>query len=168
MRRIYFTNDSYPELRNIPRGWSRQRAWMRAFRSGMRDVRLWAFFAMVILIVVGCAEIGIRIARVVPVEFREYPVVGGFAVGLTMWCALCVTVGGDLIRPHLRRTTPECGESCPYCGYALNAHLGLVGSPAGCIETPSITHDIEILCPECGMQCSADWFGGNRINHPVS
>ena len=41
MPRVYLTNDSYPELRNLPLGWPRSRTWWRAIRHAMGG---WRFF----------------------------------------------------------------------------------------------------------------------------
>ena len=68
----------------------------------------------------------------------------GMCTGLFIWSWFIITTGGDMVRPHLRRTTPLCGESCVNCGYHLKAHIE--------------QNESAIRCPECGSINSRSAF----------
>ena len=140
MPRIYFSNESYPELREIESRWERHKTWYRAFGSAFRDWRFWRFWAIQLVILGGGAAVD-RLARRItgrPFGWRGFMHVVLLAGAVVLNALLTVTWGGDLMRPHLRRVSPSAREACPECGHLLTGHLTEKGKM--------------ILCPECGGQ----------------
>lgn len=179
--RIYVSSDSYPEIRPIPTGWPRHRAWWRAFRSAFGDSRLWLLALIEIALVL--IFIGIR-----------EQIVAGFAIGwdargpvtiavvfaaLFVIAAVHLSWGGDLMRPHLRRTNELARDACPNCGHLLTSQLGdleaarreqrraasfddadqrvdqAVAAPAR--DAPAEPAE-RIRCPECGHHVPTSTF----------
>lgn len=145
-RRIYISNDSYPELRNLPRGWERHKAWWRAFRCAVRRSEFWYFLLPTIGLALSFVALGLGVS----VRFKSpiFMVAGWSTVmgAVAFWGWRTITVGGDMIRPFLRRTTDLCGESCPNCGYHLRGQL--LGEAVS----------FPIRCPECGVEFGRESF----------
>jgi len=137
-RHIYLFNDSYPELRNIPRGWARHKVWWRALKSAFATRAMWIFMAKSIIMGLAVSFVIFAINdRFIQKETTHLIVLAiGYIMGLSIWSWFIITTGGDMVRPHLRRTTPLCGESCVSCGYHLKAHIE--------------QNESTIRCPECG------------------
>ena len=140
MPRIYFSNESYPELREIESRWERHKTWYRAFGSAFRDWRFWRFWAIQLVILGGWFALDRLASRITDLPFVwEGFMHAVFLAGAVLLNALLtVTWGGDLMRPHLRRVSPSAREACPECGHLLTGHLTEKGKM--------------ILCPECGGQ----------------
>ncbi|MHC4946825.1 MAG: TFIIB-type zinc ribbon-containing protein [Planctomycetota bacterium] len=145
MPALYLDNDSYPELRDVPRGLARSATWWRAILHAARHQGLWLFFglqaAIVVALVAATAAIhGLRLAG--PAEL----LVDGLVVvpGLVLMGYLQTSLGGDLMRPHLRAVSDVARHACPSCGHCLRGHLG------GDVE--------QVQCPECGHVIAVDLF----------
>ncbi|MFG0329438.1 MAG: hypothetical protein ACF8PN_06000 [Phycisphaerales bacterium] len=144
--RFYLSNDSYPELREAPRGWTRHLIWWRAFLSATRDWRLWALFATgaAVTVAAGLANLALSglVANAAFVQWVRFVFPFGAAI---VWIVLSITWGGDLMRPHLRRVHSTCRIACPHCGHRLTAHLREPGRDA-------------VRCPECGGMSERSLF----------
>ncbi len=130
--RIYLTNESYPELRGVRRGWSRSATWWRAIDDAARHARFWVF------VVTQASILAVLIA--VNWMLVPWPVVQ-VAIGLfafAVFSYLQTTWGGDIMRSHLRAVSDVARYACPSCGQSLYGHIE--------DESPQIT------CPECGAR----------------
>lgn len=141
--RFYVSNASYPEMRNIESRWERHVTWWKAFLSSARDVRIWGFVVVGVLCAVAAWmpwEFAIRYARSQggsPAAI-ELMMAGGAISAFVGWSVVALTLGGDLMRPHLRKVNPRCRDACPECGYHLRSQL----------EDSQAT---VVPCPECGQ-----------------
>lgn len=153
--RLYVSSRSYPELREVDAGFLRRGViWLRAFGSAFR-ARPFQWFVVIQLALVlgGLALSGLFTGELAsrpfaPAMFLLVPVVG---VGLQIPAMLfTVSVGGDVIRPHLRAVCPEAREACPACGYGLQDQFEAAegrGNSAERSEGSAAT----VRCPECGV-----------------
>lgn len=135
--RLYVTDESFPELREVTSRWRRLIIWLRAFLSAARDWRLWALFASLVLVLVAMMLVGRSLAIAFRgsslIWFARFFVIVGPALVFTVTLS---TLGGELMRPHLRAVSVDCRSACPSCGHSLK---------------PQIESDApEIRCPECG------------------
>jgi DNA-directed RNA polymerase subunit RPC12/RpoP len=139
MLRVYLTNDSYPELRNLPLGWSRSRTWWKAIHHAMGTWRFWGFAAtQALLLGIFVAADGLTVAVAGLRGFSGLAAHVGFGVlALGVFAYLQVSWGGDMMRAHLRAVSEHARYACPHCGQSLYAHIEAHGA-----ET--------IRCPECG------------------
>ena len=146
MPRIYFSNESYPELREIESRWERHKTWYRAFGSAFRDWRFWRFWGVEFILLGGWIALDRYVISITDLTFAgEALLHGAFITGAVLLNALLtVTWGGDLMRPHLRRVSASARDACPECGHLLTGHLTDKGRM--------------ILCPECGGQIDTHIF----------
>ena len=130
--RIYLTNESYPELRGVRRGWSRSATWWRAIDDAARHARFWVF------VVTQASILAVLIA--VSWMLVPWPVVqvAIALVAFAVFSYLQTTWGGDIMRSHLRAVSDVARYACPSCGQSLYGHIE--------DESPQIT------CPECGAR----------------
>jgi len=130
--RLYLTNESYPELRGIRRGWSRSATWWRAIAHATRHARFWVFVATQASVVVVFVAVNWLLV--------PWPVVQ-VAIGLfafAVFSYLQTTWGGDIMRSHLRAVSDVARYACPSCGQSLYGHID--------------DESREITCPECGSR----------------
>ncbi len=130
--RIYLTNESYPELRGVRRGWTRSATWWRAIDHAARHARFWIFA------VTQASILAVLIA--VNWMLVEWPVVQ-VAIALfafAVFSYLQTTWGGDMMRSHLRAVSDIARYACPNCGQSLYGHLD--------------EESTSVRCPECGVQ----------------
>jgi DNA-directed RNA polymerase subunit RPC12/RpoP len=130
--RIYLTNESYPELRGVRRGWTRSATWWRAIDHAARHARFWVFAVtqasiLAVLIAVNWMLVEWHVVQIAIALFA-------FAV----FSYLQTTWGGDMMRSHLRAVSDIARYACPSCGQSLYGHIE--------DEGPQIT------CPECGAR----------------
>jgi predicted RNA-binding Zn-ribbon protein involved in translation (DUF1610 family) len=133
--RLYVSNESYPELREIGSRWQRHLTWWRAFGSAFRDHRFWIFVAAQVVLVVGSWVLAVMLVLEGPggMNVRALWVV----LAMILSGLLTVTWGGDLIRPHLRRVSSLSRDACPACGHLLTSQRRSEGGRS-------------VRCPECG------------------
>lgn len=138
MPRLYLTNDSYPELREIDAQWSRTRTWWRAIGHAIRHIDFWIFALTQLGLVIGIVLGGIGIAAVAGLDGASGRIVHlSFAIGaLLVFCYLQISWGGDMMRRHLRAVSDVARYACPQCGQSLFGHLG--------------GNEATVRCPECG------------------
>lgn len=137
--RLYVTDESFPELREVASRWQRFFIWLRAFKSACLDWRLFALFGVLVIVTSALLIAGLYLADGLPRS------AWGSAARLCIFSlpALIViftlsTFGGELMRPHLRKVSESCRLACPTCGQSLRTQLE---SPAPLIR-----------CPECGCE----------------
>jgi len=147
--RIYITNESYPEIRNIKPGWQRHVTWWKAFLHALRDWRFYLIFVLIIVIQIFPPVLFTWLQTTFPRQRWSIPVtvVTSLIINLVLLIFL-LTWGGGIMRIHLRAADPRCASTCPECGYDLTSHL----------EEDSRT----IRCPECGTSFEKDSF--HRVN----
>ncbi len=148
MPRLYLTNDSYPELRDVAPQWARTVTWWKAILRAFGEMRFWAFLASQAACFLALA---VSVAAIYDAfDFRVRTFFLGIAVlaWLSTFAYLQVSWGGDLMRSHLRAVSPIARHACPNCGHSLVGHLesGAAAAPA------------TIRCPECGATISRDLF----------
>ena len=173
--RLYVSSRSYPELREVDAGpWRRGLIWLRAGRTALLDPAFLAFTAVAAGLVLGglgiAASVGAVLVRVLPpaLGLVLLPALG--IVVLVPAMLLAVTVGGDVLRPHLRRACPAARDACPACGYGLARQLdaaeaatraatevaaGAAGTEADGAQSDgeaAVPIDPEVTCPECGAR----------------
>jgi hypothetical protein len=144
--RLYVSSRSYPELREVDAGFLRRGGiWLRAFGSAFRDRPFQYFVLVQLALILGGLAISGMITREMaarpfaPVMLVLLPL---FGIGLQLPAMLfTVSVGGDVIRPHLRAVCPEAREACPSCGYGLQEQF----------EGAEGRGRPEVRCPECGV-----------------
>lgn len=115
MPRLYLTNDSYPELREIDAQWSRTRTWWRAIGHAIRHIDFWIFALTQLGLVIGIVLGGIGIAAVAGLDGASGRIVHlSFAIGaLLVFCYLQISWGGDMMRRHLRAVSDVARYACP-------------------------------------------------------
>ncbi len=137
--RLYLTNESYPELRGVRRGWTRSRTWWRAIARATRYGHFWVFVATQVSIVVAFV-VADRLLVAFGGSGAQWPALhvaialGAFAV----FSYLQTSWGGDVMRSHLRAVSDVARYACPSCGQSLYGHIDG--------ELPAVT------CPECGAR----------------
>lgn len=135
-RRIYISNDSYPEMREVRSG-GRRKLWWRTFYAALRVRRFWVF-AVTMLAIEGAVAIAAwTVPRWAGVHITNEHLwhVGFVLLGGFIWMMLSLSWGGDIMRDVMRRCDERAGRSCPSCGQDLS------GSPIV---------DDHVACPECG------------------
>lgn len=156
--RFYVSNASYPEMRNIESRWQRHVTWWKAFLSATRDARIWGFLVVGVLAAVAAWipwEFAIRFVKASNGSRASIELLmgAGAVSAFVGWSVVALTLGGDLMRPHLRRVNPACRDACPECGYHLRSQLADDQSRV-------------VPCPECGKTWFRDAFESPyRIAH---
>lgn len=134
MLRMYWNNDSFPELREVRPQWARTVTWWRAIRHALGDPRFWGFVAiqacaalawLFVALEAGQGEIGPS-PRVAPWICA--------GAGLLTFAYLQVSLGGDLMRSHLRAVSDVARYACPRCGQSLFGHFASGEKFARCPE----------------------------------
>lgn len=152
--RFYTSSRSYPELREIESFWSRQKLWFRALLRSLRDWRMWLFLASNAVVFVGA---NVAVAVIGPTVYVggqnttpwRVPAQAALLLGAMMFFATSsLSWGGAIVRPHFRRVSRRCRESCPLCGHNLAIQLSRRGDDA----------DAPVRCPECGEMIAAVAF----------
>jgi DNA-directed RNA polymerase subunit RPC12/RpoP len=144
--RLYLSNDSYPELREVHPRWARTLTWWRAFALSFRQGRFWGFVGTQFGIAFGCFFAAktlnaVDVGRVVP----DGLVFTFFGAGwLLVFAYLQVSWGGDVMRSYLRAVSEKARYACPRCGHSLFGHL------AGDAD--------RVRCPECGARVTREVF----------
>ncbi len=148
--RIYWTNESYPEMRPLTKRWQRHRVWWRAFYLVRTDWRIYLFFLAVGVILLGCGWLDALLQETLRLTVKQALMLhtGMAVLGVLAGGMLFLTWGGHLMRLHLRRANPLCAECCPNCGYLLSGQLQAPESAEG-----------QLRCPECGRVFAAREFG---------
>ncbi len=137
--RLYLTNESYPELRGVRRGWSRSATWWRAIAHAARHAPFWVFVATQASIVVAFVIADRMLVAFVGPEAERPALHVAIALGaFAVFSYLQTTWGGDMMRSHLRAVSDVARYACPACGQSLYGHID--------DESPEIT------CPECGAR----------------
>lgn len=148
MPRVYLTNDSYPELRDVPFGWARSVTWWRAIRHAGRHRDFLVFLASQLVFLLGLIALGFVIAAAAglgPGASRIVHILcGGAALGVFGY--LQVSWGGDMMRRHLRAVSEIARYACPGCGHSLFGHLQDQD------ERP------RVRCPECAEEIEREVF----------
>jgi DNA-directed RNA polymerase subunit RPC12/RpoP len=150
--RLYLSNDSYPELREIHPRWTRSVTWWRAITLGVRQGRFWGFVAAQIGLAIGCLVAAnmfnaLDVGRVVP-DGLVFTCLG--AGWLLVFAYLQISWGGDIMRSYLRAVSEKARYACPRCGHSLFGHLD------GAAD--------HLRCPECGADVARDVFAWP---HPI-
>ncbi len=151
MPRLYLTNDSYPELRDVAPHWARTVTWWKAILRAFGEPRFWAFLASQAACLVALVASAAAIESALDLGSRIRPFLQGGAA-MTWLCAfayLQVSWGGDLMRSHLRAVSPVARYACPSCGHSLVGHLG---------DSAAADPAAPIRCPECAAMVSRDLF----------
>jgi rubredoxin len=165
MPKLYLTNDSYPELRDVAQ-WARTVTWWNAIRRAFGDARFWAFLASQ----AACLAALVATAGAVESALDPASPVRPFvhaAAALGWLCAfawLQVSWGGDIMRSHLRAVSPVARWACPGCGHSLVGHVGKEeaterrsdGATKGGEE--SAAAPAPIRCPECAAMIGREVF----------
>ena len=137
--RLYLTNESYPELRGIRRGWSRSATWWRAIAHATRHARFWVFVATQASILVLLVVTDRLLVAFVGPEAERPALHVAIALGaFAVFSYLQTTWGGDMMRSHLRAVSDVARYACLGCGQSLYGHIDG--------ESPEVT------CPECGAR----------------
>ena len=144
--RLYLSNESYPELREVRPRWVRSVTWWRAIAFSLRFGRFWGYVAVQVAI----AGAFVVAARVVTALDLAGDGPGGFVYGyfvlgwLLVFAYLQVSWGGDMMRSYLRAVSRRARHACPNCGHDLTGQLESVGGP--------------VRCPECGAEIAREVF----------
>ncbi len=144
--RLYLSNETYPELRDVQPRWVKTVTWWRAIWHATRDRRFWVFVSVQLgVLVMPFVAIRVidemRLLRDVTELWVNWLLfVGWFFV----FAYLQVSWGGDLMRPHLRAVSDKARYACPLCGHSLVGHLDRDDDP--------------IRCPECASLVARDLF----------
>jgi predicted RNA-binding Zn-ribbon protein involved in translation (DUF1610 family) len=137
--RLYLTNESYPELRGVRRGWPRSRTWWRAIAHATRHAGLWVFAATQVLIVAGFVAADRAVVLLMDGPWMHDIAHVSFGVAaLIVFGYLQSSWGGDIMRSHLRAVSDIARYACPNCGQSLYGHLD--------------EESVSVRCPECGVQ----------------
>ena len=127
---------SAPSPLQIRPQWARTRTWWRAFRHAVRHRDFWQFIALQL----GLVLVVVVVDRmVVPPGLATWPAKLGhalvFGIGLGVPAYLQVSLGGDMMRRHLRAVSDVARFACPRCGQSLYGH--------------ATSGDASLRCPEC-------------------
>jgi hypothetical protein len=144
--RLYLSNDSYPELRDLHPRWARTVTWWRAIAFSLRHARFWGFVAAQIGVAAGFVVTGstinaLDLAGGVPDRAVNVCLGAGW---LAVFAYLQVSWGGDIMRSYLRAVSDEARHACPGCGHCLRGHLPGEADP--------------VRCPECGAHVARALF----------
>ncbi len=131
MRRVYLTNESYPELREINRPFARTATWWRAIRRAAGHADFWVFVATQATVLAAFALLDAVTAG--PGSPRIVHLVFGGAA-LAVFSYLQASWGGDMMRRHLRAVNETARFACPECGHSMVGHLAGGASPVRCPE----------------------------------
>lgn len=136
--RLYLTNESYPELREVRRGWPRSRTWWRAIARATRhaDFRVFAATQVAIIVSLIVAD-RLCVAFLGPEADRPWLHIGLALAAFLVFAYLQTTWGGDMMRSYLRAVSDVARYACPNCGQSLYGHMD-EGTAA-------------VKCPECGV-----------------
>jgi DNA-directed RNA polymerase subunit RPC12/RpoP len=144
--RLYLSNDSYPELREVRPRWARTVTWGRALALGVRRARFWGFVAAQ----VGIAIVFLAAARLLSAldaggAVPDQPVRWLLGLGwLLVFAYAQLSWGGDMMRSYLRAVSDQARHACPRCGHSLVGHLERDTGP--------------VRCPECGARVAREVF----------
>jgi hypothetical protein len=144
--RLYLSNESYPELREVRPRWMRSVTWWRAIGFSLRYRRFWGYVA---------AQVAIAAAFLMAARMALAFGVGGdgprrfvygsfFLAWLLVFAYLQVSWGGDMMRSYLRAVSRRARHACPNCGHDLTGQL------EGDAE--------RVRCPECGAELAREVF----------
>lgn len=155
--KIYWSNDSYPELGPIESRWRRHIVWWRAFWSARKDYRFWLVIVGMLSVAILPTLLGFLILPE-PVfyngssrhEWVLYARFGLIVLSGLLWMVIALTIGAEVVRPHLRRASPLCRQACPECGQLLTSQI------EGIFEGQDV-----FQCPECGA-----WFDRTPFFEP--
>jgi hypothetical protein len=146
-------------MRPLTGRWQRHRVWWRAFWLVRRDVRIYAFFLIVLCTLALFAWVteliddALRLRGEAEIILRT----GMAVVAAGLSGMLFLTWGGFIMRLHLRRAAQPCAECCPDCGYLLSGQLHAPGGAEGAVR-----------CPECGEAYEAAEFTAlQRVPPPI-
>jgi hypothetical protein len=148
--RVYWTNESYPEMRPLTKRWARHRVWWRAFYLVRTDWRIYVFLLAVGVILLGFDWLDARLQQSLQLDVKQTLLLhtGMAVLAVLAGGMLFLTWGGHIMRLHLRRAGPLCAECCPNCGYLVSGQLQAPGGGNG-----------QLRCPECGGVYQAREFG---------
>ncbi len=135
-RRLYLSNDSYPELRDVRPRWAVTVAWWRAIGHALGDRRFWSFVAVQVGLLLAVVALAVALSQGrLLTDTAERWVYRLLAAGWFMVFAyLQVSWGGDLMRSHLRAVSEKARHACPCCGHNLVGHLDGGDDPVRCPE----------------------------------
>jgi DNA-directed RNA polymerase subunit RPC12/RpoP len=134
MVRMYWNNDSFPELREIRPQWARTVTWWRAIARALRDVGFWSFVLLQAVVALGWVTLAIAVGEG---EIGSMPAVARWScvgAGFVSFAYLQVSLGGDMMRSHLRAVSEIARYACPRCGQSLFAHFAAGQDVARCPE----------------------------------
>ncbi len=143
--RLYVNNDSFPELREVHPWWARSRTWWRALVHAFRHRDFWQFAAiqgLIVLVAAALDRIVVAPGFGTTVSTLGHAVILGLGFGLAAY--LQVSLGGDMMRRHLRSVSTRARYACPRCGQSLFGHAN--GGPD------------PIRCPECAAEIDRRLF----------
>ncbi len=134
--RLYVTNDSYPELREIDAQWARTRTWWRAISRAARTRDFWVFVAAQAAVFVAPVLAAAVLSSALGLERGTTRAVDSAAIvaGAIAFAYLQVSWGGDMMRRHLRAVSETARYACPRCGQNLFGHLDEGRSAVRCPE----------------------------------
>lgn len=146
MPRLYLVNDSYPELREIRKQWSRTATWMRAIGHATRCRDFWFFVGVQAACIAAFTGVGIAAALLLRLNDRQAGILGTVLTVLAMalFSYLQASWGGDMMRSHLRAVSDTARYACPACGQSLLGHLD--------------SEEAEVRCAECGAIVGREVF----------
>lgn len=143
--RVYFSSRSYPELREVEAGVVRRGfIWLRAFWSAVRDPWFIGFIALQLASGAVGVYFTVQFADSIrgPTSLTHIAMVPAVALLLQLPAmTMAVTIGGDVLRPHLRAVHRGARMSCSSCGHDLTAQFDAVDA-----SEPGA----RCTCPECG------------------
>lgn len=147
--RLYLSNMSYPELREIRGFWTRQQIWRRAFGRALATGAFWRFAVASLLVAAAAFAVFVFVPAVLSLEPTATTLVRLGAIIATIVGAggLSLTLGGDIMRPAMRAVSETARIACPACGHLLRSQLGSAGGPGTLIR-----------CPECGATSPRSLF----------